>query len=157
MLLLGTTVRLAPSQTCLITLLTIVVDKVAVSDHAKKDSFTTSKKLDEILAVVKVIEHHLDEDLAQYESRGKVDVILGAQWGDEGKGKLVDMLSANYDVCARVAGGSNAGHTIVVDVSMAYFNYLDLQWPILIHFIIILSLPFLRIKNTSSIWCLQVS
>ena len=46
---------------------------------------------------------------------GKIDIVLGAQWGDEGKGKLVDLLSQNYDVCARVAGGSNAGHTIVVD------------------------------------------
>jgi len=45
----------------------------------------------------------------------KIDVVLGAQWGDEGKGKLVDMLSQSYDVCARVAGGSNAGHTIIVD------------------------------------------
>jgi len=44
-----------------------------------------------------------------------IDIVLGAQWGDEGKGKLVDVLSQNYDVCARVAGGSNAGHTIVVD------------------------------------------
>jgi len=44
-----------------------------------------------------------------------IDVVLGAQWGDEGKGKLVDMLSQEYDVCARVAGGSNAGHTIVVN------------------------------------------
>jgi len=44
-----------------------------------------------------------------------IDVVLGAQWGDEGKGKLVDLLSQEYDVCARVAGGSNAGHTIVVD------------------------------------------
>ena len=47
--------------------------------------------------------------------KGTVDVILGAQWGDEGKGKLVDILSADYEICARVAGGSNAGHTIVVD------------------------------------------
>lgn len=45
----------------------------------------------------------------------KVDVVLGAQWGDEGKGKLVDILSSDYDICARVAGGSNAGHTIVVE------------------------------------------
>lgn len=42
-----------------------------------------------------------------------VDVVLGAQWGDEGKGKLVDMLSQSYDVIVRVAGGANAGHTIV--------------------------------------------
>lgn len=44
-----------------------------------------------------------------------IDIVLGAQWGDEGKGKLVDLLSQEYDVCARVAGGSNAGHTIVVE------------------------------------------
>ena len=42
--------------------------------------------------------------------------IIGAQWGDEGKGKLVDILSADVDVCARCAGGNNAGHTIVVPV-----------------------------------------
>lgn len=39
---------------------------------------------------------------------------LGSQWGDEGKGKLVDILAAEADVCARCAGGNNAGHTIVV-------------------------------------------
>ncbi|KAI5122198.1 hypothetical protein M0805_002687 [Coniferiporia weirii] len=43
-----------------------------------------------------------------------VTVVLGAQWGDEGKGKLVDILSADMDICARCAGGNNAGHTIVV-------------------------------------------
>lgn len=43
-----------------------------------------------------------------------VTVVLGAQWGDEGKGKLVDILAAEMDVCARCAGGNNAGHTIVV-------------------------------------------
>jgi len=45
----------------------------------------------------------------------KFCVILGSQWGDEGKGKLVDILAKDYDVCARFNGGSNAGHTIVVD------------------------------------------
>ena len=40
--------------------------------------------------------------------------------GDEGKGKLVDIMSAKYDICARVAGGSNAGHTIVVNVSIKF-------------------------------------
>ena len=43
-------------------------------------------------------------------------IVLGSQWGDEGKGKLVDILSAEMDVCARCAGGNNAGHTIVVPV-----------------------------------------
>ncbi|KAF8065351.1 AMPSase 1 [Lyophyllum atratum] len=47
---------------------------------------------------------------------GSVTVVLGAQWGDEGKGKLVDILAADIDVCARCAGGNNAGHTIVVPV-----------------------------------------
>jgi len=42
-------------------------------------------------------------------------VVLGAQWGDEGKGKLVDVLAKDYDVCARFNGGANAGHTIVVN------------------------------------------
>ncbi len=40
-------------------------------------------------------------------------VILGAQWGDEGKGKIVDLLSENYDVTVRYQGGSNAGHTVI--------------------------------------------
>jgi adenylosuccinate synthase len=39
---------------------------------------------------------------------------LGAQWGDEGKGKLSDILAAEADLCCRSAGGNNAGHTIVV-------------------------------------------
>jgi adenylosuccinate synthase len=53
-----------------------------------------------------------------------IDVVLGAQWGDEGKGKLVDLLSQDYDVCARVAGGSNAGHTIVVEGKKYKFHLL---------------------------------
>lgn len=42
----------------------------------------------------------------------KVDVILGLQWGDEGKGKIVDVLTPKYDVVARFQGGPNAGHTL---------------------------------------------
>jgi adenylosuccinate synthase len=41
------------------------------------------------------------------------DVIVGAQWGDEGKGKIVDNLSSQYDFCVRFNGGNNAGHTII--------------------------------------------
>lgn len=48
---------------------------------------------------------------------GKATVLLGSQWGDEGKGKLADVLSGQMDVCARCAGGNNAGHTIVADVN----------------------------------------
>src|SRR5574344_819261 len=45
-------------------------------------------------------------------SKSKVDVLLGLQWGDEGKGKVVDVLTPNYDVVARFQGGPNAGHTL---------------------------------------------
>lgn len=44
--------------------------------------------------------------------KGKVDVLLGLQWGDEGKGKVVDVLTPRYDVIARFQGGPNAGHTL---------------------------------------------
>ena len=44
-----------------------------------------------------------------------IDVILGLQWGDEGKGKIVDYLAPNYDVVARFQGGPNAGHTLKFD------------------------------------------
>ena len=43
---------------------------------------------------------------------GKVDVLLGLQWGEEGKGKVVDVLTPKYDVIARFQGGPNAGHTL---------------------------------------------
>ena len=45
----------------------------------------------------------------------KVDVLLGLQWGDEGKGKVVDVLTPNYDVVTRFQGGPNAGHTLEFD------------------------------------------
>ncbi|GAA5945761.1 hypothetical protein JCM3775_005842 [Rhodotorula graminis] len=51
------------------------------------------------------------------EQPGKVAVVLGAQWGDVRKGKLVDILAAEADITARCAGGNNAGHTIVANVN----------------------------------------
>ncbi len=45
----------------------------------------------------------------------KVDVLLGLQWGDEGKGKLVDFITPNYDIITRFQGGANAGHTLIFD------------------------------------------
>ncbi len=45
----------------------------------------------------------------------KVDVLLGLQWGDEGKGKIVDVLAPKYDIVARFQGGPNAGHTLEFD------------------------------------------
>lgn len=46
--------------------------------------------------------------------RAKTAVVLGAQWGDEGKGKIVDVLSGQFSVVARYAGGHNAGHTVII-------------------------------------------
>jgi len=46
--------------------------------------------------------------------RGNTTVIIGAQWGDEGKGKIVDVLSHNFSIVARYAGGHNAGHTVII-------------------------------------------
>uniref|UniRef100_A0A672IF59 Adenylosuccinate synthetase n=1 Tax=Salarias fasciatus TaxID=181472 RepID=A0A672IF59_SALFA len=49
------------------------------------------------------------------EPQNKVTVVLGAQWGDEGKGKVVDLLAMDADIVCRCQGGNNAGHTVVVD------------------------------------------
>ncbi|HXZ32392.1 MAG TPA: adenylosuccinate synthase [Terriglobales bacterium] len=48
-------------------------------------------------------------------TRGRTAVIVGAQWGDEGKGKIVDVLSGNFSIVARYAGGHNAGHTVIIN------------------------------------------
>ena len=45
----------------------------------------------------------------------RVDVLLGAQWGDEGKGKVVDVIASNYQLIARFQGGPNAGHTLLIN------------------------------------------
>lgn len=55
---------------------------------------------------------------------GPVSSVIGAQWGDEGKGKIVDILAAEYDVIARACGGANAGHTIIVDGQKHVFHLL---------------------------------
>ncbi|KAI9291210.1 adenylosuccinate synthase [Neoconidiobolus thromboides FSU 785] len=57
-------------------------------------------------------------------SNDKVTVVLGSQWGDEGKGKLVDILAQMADVCARCQGGNNAGHTIIVGDKKYAFHLL---------------------------------
>ena len=51
-------------------------------------------------------------------------VVVGAQWGDEGKGKIVDWLSERADVIARFQGGHNAGHTLVIDGEVFKLNAL---------------------------------
>ena len=57
-------------------------------------------------------------------SLGPVAAVIGAQWGDEGKGKIVDLLAEEYQIIARAAGGANAGHTIVVDDTKHIFHLL---------------------------------
>uniref|UniRef100_A0A672JW93 Adenylosuccinate synthetase n=1 Tax=Sinocyclocheilus grahami TaxID=75366 RepID=A0A672JW93_SINGR len=57
-------------------------------------------------------------------SGNKVSVVLGAQWGDEGKGKVVDLLATESDLVCRCQGGNNAGHTVVVDEKEYDFHLL---------------------------------
>src|SRR2546428_11037381 len=49
-------------------------------------------------------------------------VVVGAQWGDEGKGKIVDALSAQADIVARYQGGPNAGHSVIHDGEMVVLH-----------------------------------
>ena len=60
-----------------------------------------------------------------------VTIVLGAQWGDEGKGKIVDFLSAEADVVARYQGGANAGHTVIHDGQKFVLHLLPagVLWP----------------------------
>lgn len=54
----------------------------------------------------------------------EVLAVLGAQWGDEGKGKLVDLLASQFSVCCRFNGGANAGHTLVIEGKKYAFHLL---------------------------------
>lgn len=56
--------------------------------------------------------------------KSRFAVVLGSQWGDEGKGKLVDILAKDFDLCARFNGGANAGHTVVADGHKYAFHLL---------------------------------
>lgn len=56
--------------------------------------------------------------------KGRVDVIIGAQWGDEGKGRVVDCLAGRVDVVVRYQGGANAGHTVIVEGEKYVFHLL---------------------------------
>ncbi|MBQ3397113.1 MAG: adenylosuccinate synthetase, partial [Synergistaceae bacterium] len=57
-------------------------------------------------------------------SNKNVDLLVGAQWGDEGKGKVVDILGSDVDVFVRYQGGANAGHTVVADGQKVVFHLL---------------------------------
>ena len=50
--------------------------------------------------------------------------VIGAQWGDEGKGKVIDLLSAHVDVVARYQGGPNAGHTVQVGKQKFFLHHI---------------------------------
>lgn len=54
----------------------------------------------------------------------RATAVIGTQWGDEGKGKIIDMLAGEFDVIARACGGANAGHTIVVNGAKHVFRLL---------------------------------
>ena len=60
-----------------------------------------------------------------------VTAVLGAQWGDEGKGKLVDVLARDGDIVARFSGGNNAGHTVITEQGEFKFHLLPsgVVWP----------------------------
>lgn len=57
-------------------------------------------------------------------SLGSVCAIIGAQWGDEGKGKVIDVLAAEADIVARAVGGANAGHTVLIGTKKFVFHLL---------------------------------
>ena len=54
--------------------------------------------------------------------KNNVDLLVGAQWGDEGKGKVVDLLGADVDIFVRYQGGANAGHTVIADGEKVSFT-----------------------------------
>ena len=56
--------------------------------------------------------------------KNNVDLLVGAQWGDEGKGKVVDLLGADVDIFVRYQGGANAGHTVIADGEKVVFHLL---------------------------------
>ena len=59
-----------------------------------------------------------------------VKAIVGANWGDEGKGKITDVLAANSDMVIRFQGGSNAGHTIINNYGRFALHQLPSDWKI---------------------------
>ena len=54
--------------------------------------------------------------------------VIGLQWGDEGKGKIVDYLSQEFDLVVRYQGGNNAGHTVIVDDTIYKLNLIPVSY-----------------------------
>ena len=61
--------------------------------------------------------------------------ILGLQWGDEGKGKIVNFLASNFGAACRYQGGHNAGHTLIVDGKKLFFIYCPHQFVIKVRYL----------------------
>lgn len=78
----------------------------------------TSRKLSVTTKCVAAAGAKVDTD--QYTGLSQVVAVLGSQWGDEGKGKLVDIIAQRYDIVARCQGGANAGHTIYDDTGKKF-------------------------------------
>ena len=79
--------------------------------------------------------------------------VIGSQWGDEGKGKIVDWLSNQADIVVRFQGGNNAGHTIVLKKKKIALSFLLIMKKLLISRLITLiqNLKSIRIHSTEAI------
>lgn len=72
-----------------------------------------NESLFSLVSCVCLVKHKYQ--VSRHKTKMKVDVILGLQWGDEGKGKIVDVLTPKYDAITRFQGGPNAGHTLEIE------------------------------------------
>lgn len=81
------------------------------SSYGKSRSLLHPRQLS-VKCVASSVAESIGKELKQIGSLSQVSGVLGCQWGDEGKGKLVDILAKQFDIVARCQGGANAGHTI---------------------------------------------
>ncbi|KAG8367913.1 hypothetical protein BUALT_Bualt16G0122200 [Buddleja alternifolia] len=82
------------------------------NNYQRTNLCTAAAKSGSAAAVIEQSVSELDSGVSRIGSLSQVSGVLGCQWGDEGKGKLVDILAKHFDVVARCQGGANAGHTI---------------------------------------------
>ncbi|XWS59164.1 hypothetical protein CRYUN_Cryun08bG0098500 [Craigia yunnanensis] len=80
--------------------------------HHRRRNFVVCSFKPAYSSSLSVTESAASESLSRIKSLSQVSGVLGSQWGDEGKGKLVDILGEHFDIVARCQGGANAGHTI---------------------------------------------
>ncbi|EOY09339.1 hypothetical protein QUC31_010545 [Theobroma cacao] len=84
----------------------------ALHFHHHRRNFVVCSLKPAASSSLSVAESAASESLSRIGSLSQVSGVLGSQWGDEGKGKLVDILAGHFDIVARCQGGANAGHTI---------------------------------------------